>query len=166
MARYDSDTWGVTVGSDNRGASIVDTDNNGVTDSYDDERTTGFGGYYALGDLQHRRALRGREQPRQQQRRRVHGRRPQLRLRRRRCLRGDAGRLAGAGQLAHRDLVRRHARPLRQPQRVRRGRQPSTAGTTPATSPRSARSTSSDRGGPRPGPRARGGGKDPASPPS
>ena len=49
MARYDADNWGVVAGLDDRGATPIDTDGNGVTDEYNDEPTAGFGGYFNAG---------------------------------------------------------------------------------------------------------------------
>ena len=51
VARYSADNWGVVAGTDSRGAVLVDLDGDGDNDEYDDEPTTGFGGWFDIGPV-------------------------------------------------------------------------------------------------------------------
>lgn len=51
VARYDASNWGVVAGVDDRGATAVDTDNSGQTDQYNDESTSGVGGYFEISNF-------------------------------------------------------------------------------------------------------------------
>jgi predicted porin len=48
VGRFDMDNWGIAVGADDRGAATFDSDGDDVNDSFVEETTVGFGGYYTI----------------------------------------------------------------------------------------------------------------------